>query len=276
MSPSWRKTFAMASRARLDVGAGAYLAKLRGRLGTTAHHHQPARRFRRRQRHGEQQQSRHGGRSQHHAPRATRRQPAVDQIGKENADGDRELVAGNETAANGRRRQFGGVERRRDGGDADARADHQPPRDQDDRVGGKRLHERAQREHRARDQHRTLTAELVRQFAAGERAEQRAQRDPARHHLDQQRAERERRFDSAQRPRDHALVVAEQSAGEQDDDQHQPQPWRHDLAERSRLLRRSGCWTVPKVSGIVMSGLPVSGGAREGAATTGEPRRAMP
>ena len=50
------------------------------------------------------------------------------------------------------------------------------------------------------------------------------QRDPARHHFDQQRAERERPFDAVERAGDHPLVVTEQPAGEEDDHKHHDQP----------------------------------------------------
>ena len=45
-------------------------------------------------------------------------------------------------------------------------------------------------------------ADLVRQFVGGQRAQQSAQRDPARHHFDEQRAERKRRLDAVQSTRD--------------------------------------------------------------------------
>ena len=44
----------------------------------------------------------------------------------------------------------------------------------------------------------------------------------------------------AQRPGDDALIVAEQCACKENDDQHHPQPWRHGMAGRLRLRRRSG------------------------------------
>jgi hypothetical protein len=47
------------------------------------------------------------------------------------------------------------------------------------------------------------------------------------------------RLDAAQSAGDDALIVAEQRAGEQDDRQHNDQPWRDDLA-RGGLCRR-GC-----------------------------------
>ena len=49
----------------------------------------------------------------------------------------------------------------------------------------------------------------------------RAQRDPACDDLDEDRAQRECRFDARQRPRNHALVIAEQAAGKEDDDEHE-------------------------------------------------------
>ena len=113
-------------------------------------------------------------------------QPST-KVGEEDADCDGELVGGDETAAQGGRRQLGGVERRGDGGHTDPGADDQPPRDQDDRVGRQRLHEGAQGEYRPREQYCALAADPVGQLAGSERAEQRAERDPARHHFDHQR-----------------------------------------------------------------------------------------
>jgi hypothetical protein len=113
-------------------------------------------------------------------------QPAIDEIGEEDADGDGELVGGNEAAAQAGQRHFSGIERRGDSCHADPDTDNEPPRDQDDRVGCRCLHKGAQREHRAGDQDRTFAADPVRQFAAGERAEQGAQGDPAGHHFDEQ------------------------------------------------------------------------------------------
>jgi hypothetical protein len=58
----------------------------------------------------------------------------VDQIGEEDAKGDRELVAGNEAAAKVRGRQFSSVKRRRDGRHADADSDDETPYNEDSRI----------------------------------------------------------------------------------------------------------------------------------------------
>jgi hypothetical protein len=119
-----------------------------------------------------------------------------------------------------RRRQLGTIKRCGDRRDADAEADDQPAKNQQRDVGCERLQQRARDEQRAGDQHGAAAAIVVGQPAAGERADQRAERHPARHHLDQEGAQREVPLDAVERARDDALVVAEQQARHDDDGEH--------------------------------------------------------
>ena len=107
--------------------------------------------------------------------------------------------------------------------------------DKDRRVGRRPLHDSSESEQRASEQQRALAADPIAERAAGERARQGAQRDPTRHHLDHQEAERKGRLDPRQRAGNHALVVAEQPPREDDDGENHGQPSRHPVAYGRRL-----------------------------------------
>ena len=183
----------------LDVRVGLDAAQLGGGIGTAVFEHQPARRFRREQADDEQRQPRHRRRVEHQAPVGFGGEQAVDEVGQEDADRDRHLVAGNEAPTQWCRGQFGGVERRGNCGHTHASADHEPGDHQNRRVGGEVLHRGAECEQRAGDRHGALSAEAVSELTARERLEQRAERDPARHHLNHQQTQRERGLDARQR-----------------------------------------------------------------------------
>ncbi len=98
------------------------------------------------------------------------------------------------------------------------------PRHKNHGCRGESLNRRAQCEQRAGNQHGALTAYAVREFAAHERAEECAERDPARYDLDDQWTQRERRFDARQCARDHTLVVAEEPSRKEYHDEHDGKP----------------------------------------------------
>ncbi len=92
--------------ARLEVHAWANFGQFRGRIGAATHLHQPPRRLRRHQRHREQQQPRHGGRPQRDPPGIALGQPAVDQIGEEDAEGFSAFCPAFEPVLRVRKRRF--------------------------------------------------------------------------------------------------------------------------------------------------------------------------
>ena len=132
--------------------------------------------------------------------------------------GDRQLVHRDEATAEVGRRHLRGVQRCRHGRHTDPEPDGQSPDDEHGRSGGERLERRADDEQRSGGDDRDAPAQLVGEHAGDERAEQRAERDPARDDLDERGADVELALDAVQCTGDDALVVAEQQAGEHDDD----------------------------------------------------------
>ena len=88
---------------------------------------QPARRFRQCQHPDGEDHPRHRAQRQHPAPFAVPGEEIADEIGDQDADGDGELVEGDQGAAAAGRRRLGQIERRQHGGDTDAHAHQQSP-----------------------------------------------------------------------------------------------------------------------------------------------------
>ena len=81
---------------------------------------------------------------EHRAPPALARQRVVDEVGDEDADRDRQLVRGDEPAAEPLRGHLGRVERGDDGGEADAEAGHEATDGEDVRARRGRFEHRAE------------------------------------------------------------------------------------------------------------------------------------
>src|ERR1700742_983814 len=116
--------------------------------------------------------------AQHRAPALGTRKRLVDEIGNENADGDRELIRRDIPTALCGGGEFRRIKGSRDRGDADAETRNEPAKDKDRHVRGEGLSERAADEKSRRNKERALPAEKVGRVAASERPEQGAQRDP--------------------------------------------------------------------------------------------------
>ena len=157
------------------------------------------------------------GDPKHGAPALGASKRLVDKIGEENADRDRELIGGNELSPLGSGGELSRVERGRDRGDADAEAGHEPAKDEDRNVGRERLDERADDEKPRGGEERALAAEMVGDIPPRERPKHGAERDPAGHDLERDRADRELLLDAYESPGDNALIVAEESASQQND-----------------------------------------------------------
>ena len=166
----------------------------RARLVAAARAHQPARRLHRRHHRDQQQQGRDGRHAEHRCATSPASASAASiEIRQEDADRDRELVARHEAAALRGGRELGRVERRGDRRDADAEARRRAARaTRTASAGRQRFDRRARREQRARP--RCSACRRPSRSASSPPAsdpDQRAQRHPARHDLDQQRRELE-------------------------------------------------------------------------------------
>jgi hypothetical protein len=137
-----------------------------------------------------------------------------------------------------RRRELGSVERGGHRRDADAEADDQPADHQQEDIGREGLQQGACHEQQAGDQHGLLASIMVGEVAAEQRTAQRAERHPARHHLDQDRAQAEMPLYAAERAGNDALVVAEQQARHDDDAKHHQQRCSQRLASRLGQIDR--------------------------------------
>ena len=101
--------------------------------------------------------------------------------------------------------------------------------------------ERADGEEHTGDDRGAPPADPVGGTACDERAEEGAERDPTRDDLALERGEVEVGAEERERPRDDALVVAEQKSGEEGDDADAEDPRRQSavgLARRSSLVTR--------------------------------------
>ena len=107
----------------------------------------------------------------------------------EDPDRDRELIRRDEAAAKPLRRHLGGIERRDDGGEADAETGDDAADGEHAASGRERLDERADGEEHSGDDRRPATPDPVGRAPGDERAEERAERDPARDDLALERAE---------------------------------------------------------------------------------------
>ena len=144
---AWSASAASVSRIsvdpRVDVGVGLDLPEAGHGVVRAVLLEQPARRLGHRP-HGEAEQDPGDGRdAEHRPPRVAVGQRLVDDVGDEDADGDGQLVHRDEPAAQVGRRHLGGVERRGDGGHADAEADDRGGRRRADAgLGRERLERR--------------------------------------------------------------------------------------------------------------------------------------
>ena len=194
--------------------------------------------------HGKEQEDGGDGRDpQHDAPCIAVDEEVVGEIGEEDANGDRHLIERDETATNVRRRILRPVERRGDGGQADAGTEDQAADDEDARVGRQRFEESTHDEHGGGQQDGGPAAEPFGQRAGDERAGHRPERHPARDDLDDDRAGMERLVDAGQRPRNDALVVAEQEPGQHDDEADGEEIAAHPLAWCHRRGGRHVVWS---------------------------------
>jgi hypothetical protein len=157
-----------------------------------------------------------GGRGdrKHRSPSFGAGKRLVHEISEKDADRDRQLIGRNESPPLRGRREFGRVERGRDGGDANAEAGDEPAKNENRNVRRRRLDRRADDEQRRGGEERALAAEMVGDIAAAERSEHGPERYPAGHDLKRGRADRKRLLDANERARDDALIVAEEGAGE--------------------------------------------------------------
>ena len=154
---------------------------------------------------------------QHRAPTVGTGKRLVDEIGDENADGNRELIRRDEPSTLRGGGEFRRIKRSGDRGDANAEASHEPAEDEDRHVRGEGLYERADDEKSRRGEERALSAKKVGDIAAGERSEHGAQRYPAGDDLECDVTDVERLLDADEGARNDALVVAEKGARQQND-----------------------------------------------------------
>ncbi len=154
---------------------------------------------------------------QHRAPTIGTGKRLVDEIGDENADGDRELIRRDEPPALCGGGELGCIKRSGDRGDANAEACHEPAEDKDWHVRGEGLDERADDEERSRNKKRPLSSEQIGGVAAGERPEHGAESYPARDDLECDVTDVERFLDADEGAGNDPLVVAEKGARQQND-----------------------------------------------------------
>ena len=127
------------------------------------------------------------------------------------------MIGRHESSPLRRRGELRRIKRGRDRSDANAEAGDQPAENENRHVGREGLDKRADDEQRRRGEERALAAEMVGDVAPGERSEHGPERHPAGHDLERSRADRKRLLDAEERAGNDALVVAEESAGEQYD-----------------------------------------------------------
>ena len=96
-----------------------------------------ARTFGQRKHPADQTQRRDDAKPEHPAPRAGVGERVIDDVGGENADGDRKLIERDQRAAHVGRRDFRDVERRNDRTESDRNADDEAPASSTSIVGAK-------------------------------------------------------------------------------------------------------------------------------------------
>ena len=222
----------------LDLRSALGLHERFPSVGPPSHLHQPARRVRHDRSDADQHDAGHDREPEHQPPARVVAERGVHDVGQQDADRDRELIARDEPASYLLRGHLRRIQRTGDRGDADTEADDEPRDRQDSRALGDGLAERPECEEHAGDDQRARPSELVRETAPEQRADERAQRDQARHDLLHRRTEVEARRHSAQRAGDDALVVAEQHPGQDGHERDHDQP-RSDASEEHRRAHRA-------------------------------------
>ena len=202
-------------------------------VGTPSHLHQPARRVRHDRSDEDQHDAGQDREPEHQPPAPVVAERSVHNVGHQDADRDRELIARDEPSTHLLRGHLRRIQRTSDRGDADTEADDEPRDRQDSRARGDGLPERSEREEHASDDQRACPSKPVRETAPEQRTDERAQGDQARHDLLHRGAEVEARRHAAQRAGNDALVVTEQHPGQDDHHPDHDQP-RTEASEEHR------------------------------------------
>src|SRR5690625_4263327 len=177
-------------------------------------HQQPARTFRQRQHADQEQRAGNGDHAQHPAPAFAVAEGQVRQEGREDADGDHQLVDRDHRAAAFLRGYLRQIQRRRERAHADGQAQHQARADQHGSRRRRAAQYRADHEQDGGQDQRALAPQFGRQPAGAQCADGRAQHHAADDPLDGAVADLEVGLDELDGAGDHADVEAEHQPGE--------------------------------------------------------------
>ena len=141
----------------------------------------------------------------------------INEVGDEDADGDGELIDGNESTTKPSGSLFRRIEGCSDRSNTNTEAHDESSDDENRRVGGESFEERTNCEENSGEKDGDAPSNFVGEYSGDKCSDQRAEGDPGRNDLDHRCACAERLLDSSECTSNDTLVIAKQQTRKHDD-----------------------------------------------------------